>query len=322
MSITMPMEMVLAANDIYKVKNRSDRVQITTVSDRSTPIKTRSGITITPDKTLHELVRNSSQDNEKPIIFLPAMWRNPKDSLIEHADIISWLRDEVDNGAIVCAAGTGTYYLANTGHLYGKPATTHWYYFDNFSKIYPGVSLKRQHLITQAGNLYCAGSVNALADLTVHIIAKVFGSRISAHVEHQFSQEVRRPFENISFLDDRPTRHHDEEIIQVQLWLTQNFNKDIQLYDISKEFGMSTRSFNRRFKAATGKNPLRYLQELRISEARELLKSSNLSINEIGAKVGYHDTAHFSALFRKMTQITPGNFRKSVRGKLFSVEAL
>jgi len=148
----------------------------------------------------------------------------------------------------------------------------------------------------------------------------LLGPRIGAHVERHFSQEARQPFENISFLDNKPTRHHDEDIIQIQLWFNQNYNKDFQLVDIARNFDMSVRNFNRRFKSATGKTPIEYVQELRIYHARELLKNSNLSVAEICERVGYQDMAYFSALFKRMTQTTPGNFRKSVRGKLFSVD--
>jgi len=82
---------------------------------------------------------------------------------------------------------------------------------------------------------------------------------------------------------------------------------------------MSNRNFDRRFKAATGKTPLRYLQEIRIANARDLLKNSNLNILEVAQRVGYQDTAHFSALFKSLTRMTPSAFRKSVRSKLFSL---
>ena len=319
-SLTLPLEMLQAANDLYKARNKHDRIKITLISDRSRSIKTKSGIEVAPELTLHQQQQSNSTVDFPPYVFLPALWRNPAYSLREHVDTVEWLKVIIKQGATVCAAGTGACYLAETGQLDGKPATTHWFYFDQFVKRYPAIQLKRQHLITQAGKLYCAGSVNALADLTIHIIGQLFDRSISSHVERHFSQEARRAFENITFLDDKPSRHQDEDIIQIQLWLNQHFNKSIQLSDLSKKFDMSTRNFNRRFKVATGKTPLRYLQELRIANARELLKNSNLSIAEIAERVGYQDIPHFSTLFKNIVQTTPSHYRKMVRGKLFSVD--
>jgi transcriptional regulator GlxA family with amidase domain len=83
---------------------------------------------------------------------------------------------------------------------------------------------------------------------------------------------------------------------------------------------MSQRTLNRRFKRATGVSPGRYLQQLRLEHARELLRDSNLSVTEIAAKVGYQDVAYFSTLFRLHMSLSPTAYRKSVRGKLFSME--
>jgi len=316
-SLCLPLEMLQAANDLHRVQTRAPRIHIQRVSDSMNPIATPGGITLHAEVTIDEVP--AKEEGPAPIIFLPALWRNPQKSLHQHPQLISWLREQIKAGATVCAAGTGSCFLAETGKLDGKPATTHWFYLDTFHEHYPAIQLKRQHLITQAGKLYCAASVNALADLTVHLISQIFDRAISAHVERHFSHEARRPFEHISFLDDQPSRHQDEEIIQVQLWLNQNFNKSFQLNDLATKFDMSKRNFDRRFKAATGKTPLRYLQETRIAHARDLLKNSNLNILEVAQRVGYQDTAHFSALFKDFTRMTPSAFRKSVRSKLFSL---
>jgi len=316
-SLCLPLEMLQAANDLHRANTREQKLQILRVSDSMAPIETPGGIQLLPEQTIDKLP--AAGDDPAPVIYLPALWRNPQKSLRQHPRLITWLREQIKAGATVCAAGTGSCFLAETGLLDGKPATTHWFYLDTFHDHYPEIQLKRQHLITQAGKLYCAASVNAIADLTVHLIGQLFDRAISAHVERHFSHEARRPFEHISFLDDQPSRHQDEEIIQIQLWLNQNFNKSLQLIDLSNKFDMSNRNFDRRFKAATGKTPLRYLQEIRIANARDLLKNSNLSILEVAQRVGYQDSAHFTALFKTLTRMTPSAFRKSVRSKLFSL---
>jgi transcriptional regulator GlxA family with amidase domain len=317
-SIALPREMLQAADDLYRARNRENKLHIQSVSSQTDPFVLRSGLVIPVDSPLPDPLKNTAVD-EQTIIFLPGMWRHPARSLKQESQTINWIKNHINQGATVCAAATGAWFLAETGCLDGRPATTHWHYFDEFEQNYPQIRLKRQHLITQAGRLYCAGSINALADLTVHIIGQLFDRSISAHVERHFSHEARRPFENISFLDNQPGRHQDEDIIQVQLWLNQNFNKKIELVDLSNNFGMTIRTFNRRFKAATGKAPLRYLQELRIANGQDLLKNSNLSIAEVAEKVGYQDSNHFSRLFLKFSQMTPSAFRKSVRSKLFSL---
>lgn len=83
---------------------------------------------------------------------------------------------------------------------------------------------------------------------------------------------------------------------------------------------MSVRTLNRRFKTATDQSPLQYLQEIRINTARDLLKTSNLSINEVAEKVGYQDSGYFTTLFKKQLATTPKEYRATVRAKLFSTD--
>jgi transcriptional regulator GlxA family with amidase domain len=228
------------------------------------------------------------------------------------------LQKEYQNGALISAVGTGCCFLAEAGLLDGKAATTHWHYFDQFQKDYPLVQLKRQYFITQAGNLYCAASVNSLADLTVHFIQRLFGKEIANHVERHFSHEIRRAYEASGFFEKEHNLHPDEDITQIQIWLQDNYHRNIVMAQLEEKFGMSTRTLNRRFKAAVGISPLDFLQEVRVNIAKDLLKTSNLSIGEIVDKVGYQDVGFFTDLFKKHLAATPMAYRETVRAKLFS----
>ncbi|MGR6873388.1 helix-turn-helix domain-containing protein [Pseudomonas sp. HK3] len=102
------------------------------------------------------------------------------------------------------------------------------------------------------------------------------------------------------------------------MWLRDNFHKEVLIKALAKQFDLSVRTLNRRFKDATGVTPLTYLQQLRIDEAKDLLKSSNLSIHEVACQVGYKDVSHFNRLFKRLLTINPKKYRNMVRAKLFS----
>lgn len=328
-SFTLPLEMFSAASDFARSRNKAKNqsktknqkthadIQLFTLSDQAGKIQTRGGLSLIADEVLSVENQYSLQAD---LIFLPALWRNPRYAQKAHPHITPWLKNAIQQGSIVCAVGTGVCFIAETGLLDNKPATTHWYYLDTFQKRYPNIQLKRQHLITQAGNIYCAGSINTLADLSVHLIQLKLGKQVGSHVERHFSHEARQPFENMSFLHEATNRHQDEDIIQAQLWLHEHFQQPIALGDIAADLDMSLRNFSRRFKAATEKTPLHYLQELRMSHAEDLLKKSNLTIIEVAHRVGYSDMGHFTRLFKKHFQVTAYDYRKTVRSKLFSVE--
>jgi transcriptional regulator GlxA family with amidase domain len=287
-------------------------LRLITASLDGKPVTTRSGFSVAPDLALAE-----APDSD--IVYLPALWRNPRPALKRSGALLKWLQRQAAAGAALTAVGTGVCFLAAAGLLDDKPATTHWHYFDQFAMDYPKVKLKRQYFITQADKLFCAASVNALADVTVYLIRQLYGPAVASHVERTFSHEIRRPFEEIAFSEGAVRLHPDEEVVQAQTWLKQHCSEDVRLSEVAHQFDMSVRSFNRRFKLATGQTPLQYLQNVRVDMARELLQSSNLSVNEIAEKVGYQDMGHFTALFKKFLSTTPSEYRTTVRAKLFRV---
>lgn len=313
-SLTLPMEMLHTANMAGRRRQQSPgqpQLKLQTCSESPTPIQTHASLMWQAELSLE-------QATDSDIIYLPALWRNPRPVLKRSAGLIDWLQRQHHNGATICAVGTGCCFMAEAGLLDGKVATTHWHYFDQFQSRYPRVHLKRQHFITRANNLYCAASVNSLADLTVYFIQRLMGKSVASHVERHFSHEIRRAYESSAFYDDATHPHPDEQIVQAQLWLQDNYFRQINAGDVAARFEMSLRTFNRRFKNATGITPLEYLRDIRLSQARELLQTSNLSIAEIAEKVGYLDTGYFGELFKRHCQTTPREYRAIVRAKLFS----
>nr|WP_324259114.1 helix-turn-helix domain-containing protein [Cellvibrio fontiphilus] len=313
-SSTLPMEMLLAAesasNTMLEASQRR-KIDIQTLAISREPVPVRTGMRWQPDKTIEQVTKSD-------LIYIPGLWRNPRPIVKRNAALIPWLQQQHQNGAIISAVGTGCCFLAEAGLLNGKAATTHWHYFDQFQRDYPETQLKRQYFITQAGSLYCAASVNSLADLTVHFIHRFFGKKIASHVERHFSHEIRKSYDSSGFFEASNNPHPDEQITQIQIWLEDNYHREILFPQVSERFGMSVRTLNRRFKNALGKTPLEYLQEVRINTAKDLLKTSNLSIAEIADKVGYQDTNYFTVLFKKNLAITPNAYRETVRAKLFS----
>ncbi|WP_024608830.1 helix-turn-helix domain-containing protein, partial [Pseudoalteromonas sp. TAB23] len=217
----------------------------------------------------------------------------------------------------IIGVGTGNYLVAEAGLLDGHPATTHWHYANQFSHDYPLVRLKPDFFITQSERMYTVASLNALADVIVHIISQYYGKAAAQHVERNFSHEIRKPYEDQRYLEGAVDRHPDELIAQIQFWLKTNLATELNLQEVAAQFSLSYRTFTRRFRAATNQSPIEYWQQLRVEGAKELLASSNLSIQEVALEVGYNDQGHLTRVFKKVLSQTPSGYRKVVRRKLF-----
>ncbi|GJM12890.1 MAG: AraC family transcriptional regulator [Pseudohongiella sp.] len=314
-TVTIPLEMLSAANDIAKSRRQLDKlVKIDLVSGvDSTELVLSGGMRIECSKTLDSVERSD-------LIFVPGVWGNPRAPLPKLRSMMDWLAEQYARGSTLCSIVTGSFFLAEAGLLKGKPATTHWRFFDEFSKRYPDVKLQRKRFITCDERLYCTGSVNAVRDLMLHFVEQLYGESIANEIARQFTHELKRSYESLLLNEDQQRSHHDEEIIKVQEWLDQNYQRNVVISAVAKQFKLSVRSLNRRFKLATNSSPLQYLQTLRIEHAKELLKQSNLAVSEVADLVGYQDASYFTSMFKKLSAVTPIEYRSLVRNKLFLAE--
>lgn len=313
-SISLPLEIINAANEQVRIHNRlQPPIELQVVSQQPGPVCTAGGLSVMATAIPADVKHTD-------LLILPSLWRNPVSALKRHRYLLPWLREMAQQQTRVCAVGTSSYFLAEAGLLDGKPATTHWYYCDQFGERYPNVALKRQYLITQADNIYCVGSVNSTADLMIHFVQQFYGQTIARQVEAQFSPEIRRPFEEHAYADPSSHPHQDEIIIEAQEWLRKHHQSAVNLAQLAARLRLSTRSFNRRFRQAVGMTASDYLQNQRLHTAKELLRTSNLTINEVAAQCGYQDGSYFCSRFKKAMGQTPLAYRKSVRGKLFHLQ--
>lgn len=311
-SVAIPVEMIEAV----RARLRSERKEgggfdIQVAGLVREQVLALGGLRLQPDCLLAEIESTS-------LVVVPALWRNPKRTLLRSQMAIDWVARQYRLGASVIAVGTGVCLLAESGILDGKPATTHWHYQDQFALDYPAVKLQRRHLLTQSGRIYCAASVNSGADMVIHLIGQMFGRTLSLQIEQQFSPEVRNPFEKQVYSTDSISQHPDEEIALAQAWMQQNLRENISIVQLASRAGLSERQFSRRFRQSCGVAPLVYLHSLRCNAARELLQHSNLSVAEVAASVGFTDSSYFIRIFRRLAGQTPGEYRNKVRGKLFT----
>ena len=313
-SITLPMEILNAATQMARAGGRSDkRVRFLQAGPDRRALRLASGIRLTPDLGYGELP-------QLDLLILPAIWRTPLPTLRALQSRLPWLQGMAAAGTRICSVGTASYLLAEAGLLTGRAATTHWNFFEQFARRYPDVQLKTRHLITQSGNIYCAGSVNSVADLTLHIVDEWYGSRIARAIENQFSPEIRRSFNTAAYQNEPRGMHHDEAILEAQQWLQEHLETPVRMRELAVHLSLSPRSLSRRFRQATGLTPRDYLQNLRMSEARDLLRHSNLPVSDIAWRVGLQDASYFSQLFRRHCGMPPLRYREAVRGKLFDPE--
>jgi len=317
--LSLPMEMINSARSIARIKQKK-RVrwdcEVVSVADNGVnainPVQFANGIRLLPNHSLKSAPKAHT-------IFVPPIWGNPDVVIAKNSPLIDWLVEQHELGVEIVATGTGVCILAYAGLLDDKVATTHWYYFDEFAKKYPKVNLQRQHFITQDDNISCTGSINALADLLLYFIENQFGKEVSQIIEQHYGHEINRTYDKPWFAKGA-SRHPDEGIVEVQQWMETHYSQHFSIKSLSEMANMSVRNFTRRFKAAVGSSALNYGLAIKMRVARELLKDTNLSHQDIADRLGFKDNGYFARQFKIKNKLTAGKYREMVRAKLFTID--
>ena len=109
---------------------------------------------------------------------------------------------------------------------------------------------------------------------------------------------------------ENPDGKEDRLIQTAQDWIAQHVAQPDVLKQARQRSGLIPRTFDRRFKSATGIAPIKFVQRLRVDLAKDILTSQPVSIENIAGEVGYGDPSSFRRLFTRLVGMTPGAYRK------------
>lgn len=229
---------------------------------------------------------------------------------------IAWVRRHVDHGSLICSTCSGAVLLAEAGLLDGAEAASHWTMADLFRDRYPSVKFRSERILCDSGRngqLITTGGASSWQDLALYLIGRFCGPEEAARVARLFLLGDRGygqlPFASMA----RPRQHSDAVISKIQEWLVDHYDTPAPVTVMVHRSGLSERSFKRRFSAATGYTPVEYVQALRIEEAKQMLETDDMAIEEISAAVGYEDPTFFRRLFKRRAGVTPAQYRQRNR---------
>ena len=212
-------------------------------------------------------------------------------------------------GAYVAGICTSVAFLAESGLLDGRQATTHWGISQELQDRYPKVLWRPEQFITEDNRVLCSGGVYASIDLGLYLVERFCGHEVALQCAKSLLVSMPRARQSGYSVLPLSRPHSDSKIREAEEYFQRQYNRNVSIESIAERIGMSPRNFIRRFKTATGHLPGAYLQTLRMAAAKELLERSDLPVQHICSKIGYEDVAFFRSLFKRHTAMTPVEYR-------------
>ncbi|HET8573594.1 MAG TPA: helix-turn-helix domain-containing protein [Edaphocola sp.] len=243
------------------------------------------------------------------LIIIPAIEDDIAGSLQAGKPFIPWVVKQRHQGAEVASLCMGAFLLAATGLLNGKSCSTHWKAANEFNKLFPEVDLLTDKVITDENGIYTSGGAFSAANLILYIIEKYAGRDTAIQCSKMFQVDMDRQSQSPFIIFEGQKDHEDKPVKQAQDFIEQNYREKITVDALSNLLALSRRNLERRFKKATDNTVVEYIQRVKIEAAKKYFESSSRNVNEVMFDVGYNDTKAFRTVFKKITGLSPVEYK-------------
>ena len=243
------------------------------------------------------------------LIFIPAISGDMTTALGLNKELVPWIAEQYNKGAEVASLCIGAFLLASTGLLNGKKCSSHWNAANEFRQMFPLVELVDGSIITEENGIYSSGGANSYWNLLLYLVEKYTDRDTAILASKYFAVDIDRKSQSAFMLFKGQKNHDDELILLAQEFIETNYADKIAVDMLAGKFAIGRRSFERRFKKATGNTVVEYMQRVKIEAAKRSFESSRKNINEVMFDVGYTDTKAFRSVFKRITGLTPVEYR-------------
>jgi transcriptional regulator GlxA family with amidase domain len=289
-------------NEFYKAKGLPPLFKIQLVGLSNETLVSGGLFTVNTDVTL--------KDAEKTdLIIIPAIDGEINEAIEKNKDFIPWIVAQYEAGAEVASLCLGAFLLASTGLLKGRKCATHWLAENDFKRMFPDVSLVTEKIITDEHGIYSSGGAFSYLNLILYLIEKYAGRDIAVLSAKVFAIELDRENQLSFTIFQGQKEHEDEPIKKVQEFIENNFREKITIDQLASMQAIGRRNLERRFKKATANTIVEYIQRVKMEAAKVSLESSRENVNEVMYKVGYTDTKAFRTTFKRITGLSPIQYR-------------
>lgn len=246
-------------------------------------------------------------------IYIPAIGDTFETLEAPDPETLAWISEQYAKGATIAAACSGVFLPATAGLMDGGAATAHWAFSREFESRFPKIRLEPNRALVFSGDehrIITSGGGSLWNDLVLYLIAKLVGQEAAVQSSKLYlvdwGRDSQLPY---ACLEER-SQHSDAAIRIAQTWISEHFQEADVLAQARSESGLPQRTFERRFKSATSISPNRYIQQLRIEQAKALFEQTEKSLEDVAEAVGYIDPTSFRRLFSRLVGTSPSQYRK------------
>ena len=266
-------------------------------------IKLNDGLySIHPGRLLNELEKTD-------LVIIPALFGDISKAIEANRDFVPWITAQYGKGAEIASLCVGAFLLASTGLLNGKKCSTHWGFVNEFRGMFPDVNVQDGSIVTEENGIYTSGGANSYWNLLLYLVEKFTDRETAILTSKYFAIDINRSSQSSFAMFKGQKEHNDAAVKNAQEYIEKKIEEKITIEELADSAAVGRRSFERRFRQATNNSVLEYIQRVKIEAAKRSLETDRKNINEVMFDVGYTDTKAFRSTFKKVTGLTPIEYR-------------
>ncbi|HXS49707.1 MAG TPA: GlxA family transcriptional regulator [Sphingomicrobium sp.] len=226
-----------------------------------------------------------------------------------NATVAAWLKVHAPETRRIVSVCTGLYGVAAAGLLDGRTATTHWNHAEDAARRFPKVRMDAARLYHEDPPFFTSAGITAGIDLCLALVEQDHGSALALDVAREMVVYLKRPGDQLQYSE--PLRFQVRSIGRLQRladWIPGHLPENLSVASLAARAGMGARHFARVFRDTFGETPARYVETLRLEQARERLLQSGRSIESIADSVGYRSADVFRRAFERRYGVSPAHY--------------
>ena len=305
LDVTGPLEVFTGANTWRAGHGDAPSYDIRTASLGGRPVRTSSGLRVTPDEDLREF-RVPRPD----LLIVPG----GEGSRRPAPELSGWLRSHGRQAERLVSVCTGAFLLAAAGLLDGRRVTTHWAYCASLAARYPQVSVEQEPIFVRDGNVATSAGVTAGIDLALALVEDDLGRDAALDIARHLVVFLRRPGNQAQFSAQLAGQLANREPLrEVQRWIADYPAADLSVETLARQASLSPRQFARAFAAEVGMPPGRYVDRVRLEAARRRLEDTADGVEQTARSCGYGTPEAMRRAFIRALGVSPGEYRRRFR---------
>ena len=308
-SLSIALDVLRTANVLVERAGKPAPFRVEVASAGGGAVRAASGMVL---QTTRRVARSKAD-----VVMVAGIWVRSGaelDALLARADIQRLVRAIAAahaRGAVVASACGGAFLLADAGLLDSRRATTTWWLAEQLKRRRPRVEVVAEAALVAEGRVITGGAVFAQADVALHIVARFAGPAIAKQCANALLLDTHAS--QAPYMARQHLRANDPIVQAAERWVRAHLAEPFAIARLAKATGASPRTLARKLAAAVGLSPIAFVQHLRVEAALLLIETTQLSLEQIGARVGYANASTLSRLIQRETRVAPREFRRRQR---------